>query len=200
MGLPPLARRHFAEQHIDRATGLLSKIDKKLAKETEERERTNERFYNNLALFSGGTVALSVTFLGYLKALPKPVVHHPRWLIASWALLLVCLACSLFYTFFVSRYGHYYRHREYCEVAKKRYETEVREIAHLNLANVRTEEELAAYRNPRIEAAAISEKNAKWNEVREKRYERSWIWAGILARTGFLLGLAFLLAFAVANM
>ena len=99
----------------------------------------------------------------------------------------------------MTHYGHYYRKREYCEAAKKRYETEVREVVNLNIENLQPPEQLAAYRNPRVEAAAKSEKNAKWNEVREKRYERLWIWAGRLARAGFLLGLGFLLSFAIAN-
>lgn len=198
MGLPPQARAHFAEQHIDNAARSMSEVGKKLGQDAEENQRAYERFYNNLALFSGGTVALSVTYLGYLKTLSKPILHE-RLLLGSWGALFVSLACSLFWSFFMTHYGHYSRQREYCEVAKKRYETEVREVVNLNIENLRTPEQLAEYRNPRIEAAAKSEKNAKWNEVREKRYQRLWIWAGRLARAGFLLGLGFLLSFAIVN-
>jgi hypothetical protein len=198
MELPPRAKAHFAERRMDSAARSMTAIANKQSEDSEENRRSYERFYNNLALFSGGTVALSVTYLGYLKTLSKPILHE-RWLLGSWGTLFICLACSLFWSFFMTHYGHYYRNREYCEAAKERYETEVREVVHLDLVNVQTPEELAAYRNPRIEAAATSEKNARWNEIREKRYERLWIWTGRLARAGFLVGLGFLLSFAVAN-
>ena len=51
-------------------------------KESGENRLAYERFYNNLALFSGGTLALSVTFLGYLKTLHEPIIHQ-KWLEAS---------------------------------------------------------------------------------------------------------------------
>ena len=66
---------------------------------------TYERFYHNLALFSGGTIALSVTYLGYLKTLAKPVVHQSL-LVESWGALFLCLLFSLIYIFCNLRYGH----------------------------------------------------------------------------------------------
>jgi len=198
MSLPPQARAHFAEKHIDDAIRLQNEVGKKRAEDAEANQRTYERCYTNLALFSSGTVALSITYLGYLKTLPKPIVH-PRLLEASWVCLFVCLSCSLFWSFFVSHYGHYARNREYSEATKKRYETEISEIEHVNLANLRTQEELTAYRNPRLEAIQTSGSNAKWNEKREKFYQRVWVWDGRLARAVFVVGLGLLLVFAMLN-
>src|ERR1700678_1338467 len=110
MGLPPQAKAHFEEQHIDNAARSMSEVSKKLGEEAEENQRAFERFYNNLALFSGGTVALSVTYLGYLKTLSKPIVNE-RLLLGSWGALFICLACSLFWSFFMTHYWHYSRDR-----------------------------------------------------------------------------------------
>src|SRR6266852_4770080 len=64
MGLPPNARQYFAQKHIEAAEKHLSAIEENLFKEGQEDRRAFEKFYNNLALFSGGTIALSITYLG----------------------------------------------------------------------------------------------------------------------------------------
>ena len=69
MGTPPHVRAHFAEQHIQDAARFVAAIEDNNLKEGAEDRRAFEKFYNTLALFSGGTIALSVTFLGYLKTL-----------------------------------------------------------------------------------------------------------------------------------
>jgi hypothetical protein len=99
------ASEHFAFQHINNAQELVSAIAKARAEEGATSRQTNERFYNNLALFSGGTIALSVTYLGYLKTVPK-IIQHPRWLVASWTASILCVACSLFWTFIYGHYSH----------------------------------------------------------------------------------------------
>jgi hypothetical protein len=196
--LSPAAQRHFAQKHMDDAAKLAGDVYERLAAESEENRRTYERFYNNLALFSGGTLALSVTFLGYLKSTPKPIAHE-RWLIASWISLFVCLTLSLFWTLFVTHYGHYSRNREYAEAAKTKHETEAKEIQYLDVVNIRTPAELDAFIVPRREAALKSGKNAKWNEAREKFYYPVWIWSGRLARLGFIVGMGFLILVAIKN-
>lgn len=199
MNLPPNAKAHFSKQHMDDAAKTVAAVADKRFQESEENQRAYERFYNSLALFSGGTIALSITYLGYLKSVSK-VVLHQHWLVGSWISLFLCLTCSVFYTFFVTHYGHFYRSREYCEAVKKRYETEINEIGNLNVVNLQTQSEIEAYTAPRREAANISGKNAKWNERRERSYQFAWRWSGRLARIGFLVGLGFLLAFAIENM
>jgi hypothetical protein len=198
MDLSPQAREHFAKQHMEQAASAVAAVHEVRLKEVEEDRRVYERFYNNLALFSGGSVALSVTYLGYLKTLSIPVAHK-GWLIGSWAAFFTCLACSLFWSLFMTHYGHYARDKEYAEAVKERYETEVAEIEHLNVANLQTSAERAAYIGPRKKAAAISKTNVEWNERRERVYFQLWVWSGRLARATFLLGFALLLAFAIKN-
>lgn len=196
--LPPNVKAHFAETHIENAARQVTALEENLFRETEENRRTIERFYNNLALFSGGTIALSVTYLGYLKTLVKPA-NDNRLLIASWACLFLCLLCSLFFSFFNAYSGHYYRNREYWEARKKKFETEAKEVVHLNVENLRTEEQLKAFIGPRLEAATVSAQNAKSNERRQKVYLQLWIWFGRIARFAFVAGLGLLLLFAVSN-
>jgi 3'-phosphoadenosine 5'-phosphosulfate sulfotransferase (PAPS reductase)/FAD synthetase len=192
-------RAHFAQKHMDDAAKAVAAVTEKRIQDSEDNQRAYERFYNTLALFSGGTIALSVTYLGYLKSATKPVLHE-GWLVGSWLSLLICLACSIFYGFFLAHYGHFFRNREYCEALKKKYETEMNEVTNLNVVNLQTESEIEGFMAPRREAARTSGENAKWNNRREKVYERAWIWSGRLARLEFLVGLVLLLAFAVKNM
>ena len=132
---PRTAEEHFANQRMTQAAEKVAAIQELQKTESAEAQRAYERFYNSLALFSGGTIALSVTYLGYLKTLPKSVVH-PRWLIASWVSLLTCVACSLFWIFLHTHYGYWARLREDMEAQKDKYQTETEEIHKLNIANL----------------------------------------------------------------
>lgn len=76
MGLPPDARRYFAEKRLEGAYKHLSAVQENLFTEGQQDRRAFEKFYNNLALFSGGTIGLSITYLGYLKTLGKPLRHQ----------------------------------------------------------------------------------------------------------------------------
>jgi hypothetical protein len=107
----------LAEKHMKDAAARAEASRELFQQESGENRQAYERFYNSLALFSGGTVALSVTYLGYLKSLSKPPVH-PRWLVGSWGCLLFCVAISLFCTFFNTHYMHFARLREHTENMK----------------------------------------------------------------------------------
>jgi hypothetical protein len=198
MELSRRAKEHFAQQHIDTAARTVAAIEDVRAKEVEENQRAYERFYNNLALFSGGTVALSVTYLGYLKTLSVPVVHK-YWLVGSWTAFFISLICSLFWLFFHTHYSHYFRDRDYCNAVARRYETDISEFGHINAANLQTATECEDFVTPRQRAIAESKKNAEWNKRREQFYSHLWIWAGRMARCSFLVGFGLLLAFAIKN-
>ena len=198
MELSRKAKQHFAEQHIDRAVRTVAAVEDVRAKEVEDNQRAYERFYNNLALFSGGTVALSVTYLGYLKALTVPIVHK-HWLVWSWSAFFICLVCSLFWLVFHTHYSHYFRLRDYCEAVAKRHETEIAEFEHMNAVNLQTAAEREGFITPRQNAIAKSKKNAEHNKQRQQFYLHLWVWTGRLARASFLVGFGLLLAFAIKN-
>lgn len=130
--------------------------------------------------------------------LSTPIIHQ-NFLTGSWVSLILCLVFSFAYVLCNLYYSHYFREREYAEALKKKFETEANEIASANLANVRTEAELAAYRNPRIEAALIKQEHAATNKKKERFYLYLWLWFGRLARLGFVIGLGLLVAFAISN-
>jgi hypothetical protein len=79
---PQSAQQHFAQQRTSRAAEAVTAALDAQRKDSEGTRASNERFYNGLALYSGGTIALSVTFMGYLKTLSKPP-GHPHWLAIS---------------------------------------------------------------------------------------------------------------------
>ncbi len=198
MGLLPNATRYFAEKHIEAAEKHLAAVQENLFTEGQEDRRAFEKFYNNLALFSGGTIALSVTYLGYLKSLGKPLLHQ-RVLTASWISLFICLLCSLLYVLVNLYYGHHYREHEYAEAKKKKFETEAEEVPKLGVLNIQTPQQIADFQNPRREAARICAENVERHEKLEKHYLKLWQWAGRIARLGFAGGIGLLMWFAITN-
>ena len=189
---PQTAAEQFALQRTTNAAELVNAVAEAREKGAKLNRAANERFYSSLALFSSGTIALSVTYLGYLKTLARPV-QHPKWLMAAWVSLMTCAACSLF--------CHYCLARQYAESVKEKNEIEAKEIASLNrnVVNLQTPAELDAFRKPRLDAAAASEINAKYLARRESFYMHSWRWLGRIAHVSFLLGLGLVLAFAMKN-
>jgi hypothetical protein len=198
MGLPPSATQYFAEKRLDAAIKHLSAIEDNLFKENQEDRRAFEKFYNNLALFSGGTVALSITFLGYLKTLGKPL-HHQRLLTASCLALFSCLLFSLVYVLVTLYYSHHFRQREWAEARRKKFDTEADEVPKMGTENIRTQQEVAAFQKPRREAAQICAGIVDKHKKLEDRYRFVWRWSGRLAQIGFALGIGMLLWFAISN-
>jgi hypothetical protein len=198
MGLPPEARRHFAQKHIEAAQQHLASVEDAVFHDSRENLRAYERFYNNLALFSGGTIALSVTYLGYLKTVSK-VLQHRHLLSASWIALFVCLVCSLLWVFFNLHYAHHAGQRTLCEAEKRKFETEAADLPAMGLKNIQTASEVAAIREPREKAAHMRAENAEWHGKRENRYRILSVWSGRVARACFVGGIGMLLWFAIMN-
>lgn len=151
MGLPQNALQYFAQKHLEAAEKHLAAVEDNLFKEGQEDRRAFEKFYHNLALFSGGTIALSITYLGYLKTLGKPL-HHQRLLTASWIALFVCLLFCFIYVLINLYYSHHYREREWAEARKKKFETEAEEVPHMGVVNVQTPQQIAEFQGPRRHA------------------------------------------------
>lgn len=203
---PQTAVEHFALQRANAAAEAVSHAGDAANKAAEINRSVYERFYNSLALFSSGTLALSITYLGYLKSVSK-TIQHPHWLMACWICLLVCAACSLFWPFVYGYYSHYFHSRQYAETLKEKHEVEAKEFPALARGTVSvqtrapmTSRDIEGYTGPRLRAAVECEKNAKDSERSENRYMSLWRWLGRLAQSSFLLGLALLLAFAIRNM
>jgi hypothetical protein len=198
--------QHFAQQRATQAAEYVTAASEAQHKSSEEHKSTNERFYNSLALFSSGTVALSVTYLGYLKNLPKPI-QHPHWLMACWICLMTCAACSLFWPFIYGYYGFYFHEWQTAKAQKEKYETEAKEFPALARGTVSvqtgvltSQKEITDFVSNRMEASAICVKRANRAKRREGFYMYFWRWLGRVAQANFLSGLTLLLAFAIRNM
>jgi len=91
------------------------------------------------------------------------------------------------------------RERECAEAKKKKFETEADEIQNMGVVNVQTPQQLAAYQNPRREAArecaGIAEKRKKLQD----RYLILCRWSGRIAQLAFAGGIGMLLWFAISN-
>lgn len=185
-----------AQSRIDDAAKRVDAVYQQLQREAAENRRAYERFYTNLALFSGGTIALSVTFLGYLMSRPDPV--SDKWLIvATWASLLVCLASSLFQSLFHAHYLHYTRLGEYQDKQREKHGVELNELPKLPIANP---SDLPAFQENLKQAIDALKKNKPWIETRQKGWNFLDVWSSRLARTAFLAGFALLFAFAVRQL
>jgi hypothetical protein len=202
---PRTAEEYFALQRTKRAAEIAEAALQAQMKGNEESRGANERFYNSLALFSSGTTALSVTYLGYLKNLSKPI-QHPHWLMACWVCLMACAACSLFWLFVYGHYTHYFHEWQTANTSKEQYETEANEYPILvrNVVSAQTkapisQKEIADFMSNRKEAASILDKKAQGAKQRETYYMRLWRVLGWIAQVSFLGGLVLLLAFAAIN-
>lgn len=203
---PQDAQQHFAQQRTNRAAETVTAVLEAQRKDSEGTRASNERFYNALALYSGGTIALSVTFMGYLRTLSKPP-GHPHWLVTAWTCLLICAACSLFWTFVYGRYSYFFHERQAASAQKDKYETDAEEYATMvrGARSVQSQapisqKDIDDFRSNRLEAAAICKERAASAKRRETLYLRLWQWLGRIALIGFLGGLGFLLAFAIENL
>ena len=196
------AEQHFALQRANRAAEVVKAVFEAQQKGSEENIGRNERLYSSLALFSSGTVALSVTFLGYIKNLPKPI-QHPHWLMACWICLIVCLVSSLFWLSAFSHYTHYFHEWQTANAQKQQFETEATEypiIARYSIS-VKTKaplshQEIEEYQTNRRQAASILEKKAAGAKRIENLYNRCWRLLGWIAQASFVAGLVMLLLFA----
>ena len=185
-----------AQRRIDDAAKSVDAVYQLLQREAAENRRAYERFYTNLALFSGGTIALSVTFLGYLMSRSDPV--SDKWLIvATWVSLLVCLASSLFQSLFHAHYLHYTRLGEYQDKKREQHGIELTELPRLPIANP---SELSAFEENLRQAIKVLKNNKPWFETRQKGWGFLDVWSSRLARAAFLAGLALLFAFAVQQL
>lgn len=186
------------KKHLEDAKKHSHEVRERLEVEAVESRKASNKFYSNLAFFAGGTVALSITYLGYLKSSQHPVVH-PRLIVASWACLLAAVPLSLFYPFLHTAYTYYARMREYLNAWAGQRMSEAEVALKLPVVNLQPEERESEA--SRIRSAADSLKKqavtcGRW----EKFYYFVWKWGGLASMLLFVIGLVLLFTFATSNM
>jgi hypothetical protein len=199
MGIDPISAR-FAQQSVLDAQARTKAALQKYEDESIRVRETTDKFYGSLALFSGGTIALSVTYLGYLKGTPGRTILYPRVLIATWICLLICAVASLFCPLLNSYYVHFARLRIYVNSLVEQKETAVQEIDSLYLTIVTTPEERQDCKERFTAEAEARRKDWKWAKRRESISSVLWTGFGWVARLAFPIGLGLLMYFAAKNM
>lgn len=199
MGIDPISAR-FAQQNVQDAQARTKAAAQKYEDESIRVRESSDKFYGSLALFSGGTIALSITYLGYLKSTPGRTVLYPRVLIAAWICLLVCAVASLFCPLLNSYYAHFARLRIYVSSLVEQKETMVEEMGKLYLVNVTTAAEKEEYKQRLAAEAEARSKDKKWAKTRESISSVLWTGFGWVARLAFPIGLGLLVFFAAKNM
>jgi preprotein translocase subunit SecE len=198
MGIDPISAR-FAQQSVLDAQARTKAALQKYEDESIRVRQTADKFYDNLALFSGGTIALSITYLGYLKSTPGRSIIHPRVLIAAWIVLLVCAVASLFCPLLNSYYVHFARLRIYANALMEQKETFVQEIDGLYISNATTPEEKQGLKERFTQEADARRKDTKWAKTRETVSNFLWTALGWVARLAFPVGLGLLMFVAAKN-
>jgi hypothetical protein len=186
-----------AQKNVQDAQDKTRKEGKKFEEESIRIRETGDKFYNSLALFSGGTIALSVTYLGYLRNTGNPILFH-ACLIASWLCLLVCAVTATFCPLLNSYFVHFGRLSLYVDALVGQNQTYIDEIENIRLANVsRTErqEHKARY----IKTVEARNNDLTWAKKREKISSVLCSVFGWTARVTFPVGLGLLMFFAAEN-
>ena len=188
----------LTQKHLDEASATAKKVRQRLEELESQNREAHEKFHNNLALFSGGTIALSVTFLGYLKSLPHRAVDWPTLLIASWFVLLICMLTALFQSHFYSFYSHFFATGEYLDSLAKKYTATANAMEHLESVNL-TEEGKQAEQQKLRDVADVYGGKLRPTKKRERIYFWLFVWSGRIARLAFPIGMMLLVFFAIKN-
>jgi len=158
-----------------------------------------ERFYNTLTVVAAGAFVLSVTYLGNLKSAGGRPVDF--WLLkASWALLLVCLIGSIFYHDFHTTYVHYARSREYAAKQRDHRQAALEESDGAVVVDEKGNPwDRSELRQSFVDEIARFASDFDFNQKKETSFARRYRFAGVGAQVTFLLGIALLFLFAIAN-
>ncbi len=173
-------------------------IRDRLEAETVESRKANNTFYSSLALFSGGTVALSITYLGYLRNTTHPVIHS-RLIVASWACLLAAVPLSLFYPFLHNAYTYYARMAEYLNARAQQRISESEVALKLPVVNLPPDERESEASRRRNAADSLKKQAVTCRRWEEFYYFMSQ-WGGLASMLLFVVGLVLLFWFATSNM
>ncbi len=85
----------------------LSKLSSKLDSVFKEQRSNFSTFFYHIALFSAGTISLSISFLGFLNSNRIDFKSNQIFLILSWIFLTIALTTSLIRNYVYNHFGHY---------------------------------------------------------------------------------------------
>lgn len=192
--------RAFAHQAIlDAKTSTRNALQKYDDESMKVRE-TIAKLFGDVVLLSGGTIALSITYFGYLRSIPNKSILHPRYLVAAWVVLMFCIIASLLGVLISSFYASYARMGIYFGKVVEQNETMVQEMDNLNILGLESAEERRQEKDRLTAEARAKQKDRDEAMAKEALCRKLWITLGLGAVLAFPTGIGLLLYFAAKNM
>jgi len=194
-----LKNSSVAHSEIESVRKNLAEFAEFRQREWNENRRAQDSFFTNLAFFAGGTIALSVTYHGYLQTKNSSIVDI-WFLAAAWVSLLITSITALFSSYVYAIYLFFARQSEAVDFEIKRCETEIQGLPNIPHLRLTTGQPLDGY----IEMLAGDIPKLKEAKATSERKKNRWWsfrkWFARIAQASFVIGLILLLAFAIANL
>jgi len=158
-----------------------------------------EEFYYKLAIISASAITFSITFITYISTTGK-VLSNIQFLIASWVFLLFSLFGSIYRNHFHSNFLHYQLQKKWLiskidvEILVKKMLKKYPETAYNAFEGI---DRLINASNSRKTRYVEAKKR---NEIKELFYDLLWTYCLKVAHIGFILGLLFMVLFAIVNL
>jgi hypothetical protein len=185
------------QQEMKSAQEHRAKLSQAVEEDNQALRKSSETFHNNIALISGGTITLSLTYLGSLQSGGVPIPH--LWLLlTSWLCLIITVSASLFVTFAYSYYHSFARLGQHEEAAQNQKLAEADAVSVITVVGM-SEAQKPAETQRLKDKAAMHEKQAKRGFRYSNFYYGLWRTLGFGSRLLFVIGLALLMLFAMLN-
>jgi hypothetical protein len=185
------------QQEMKSAQERRAKLAQAVEEDNQALRKSSETLHNNIALISGGTITLSLTYLGSLQSSTVQISH--LWLLlTSWVCLIITVPASLFVTFAYSYYHSFARLAHFEEAAQNQKLAEADAVAVVTVVGMSEAEKPGEIQRLK-DAAAMHEKQAKRGFKWANFYYGLWRTLGFGSRLLFVIGLALLMLFAMLN-
>jgi len=139
------------------------------------------KFYYQIVLLSGGSIALSVTYLGYLQSIPNNKIKIIAVLMASWVCFIISIISSLYRNYHYGKFMYHLGSAEWYEKMEK-----LRALLEGYIQNLKPSSEDVK----QVSSAVEKEKG------NSERYFRR---LGYVTQISFFVALSSLVMFAICN-
>lgn len=191
--------------HLEESSKGAVAAAEKFAVIQSETVRERARFFERLAVLSGSSIALSLTFLGYVQSRPEAQLHHPRLIYTSWFFLLGCLVTALLRNLKHQDYIYYDGAASYLERRADHVSSEVsliRDSTQFILSSegaIMAEEERQDFAGKLGTKAEHLRKEARRSRRGASVAEITWRLCEYASEALFFVGILLLVIFAVMN-
>jgi len=158
-----------------------------------------QNFYYKLSLLCGGTISLSITFVGYLSSNQDGIFFI--WvLFASWFFLFISMLGSLYRNHFHGNYLHFQMQKRFSESKAEQEEIAIETIERAPETVFNSYDGIENLLNAAKQRQGVYKESAKYNASKEKIYDFLWVNSMRLAHLGFILGMILTILFTGLNL